>query len=51
MDRPLVVTTSPTEFYRADVRLVFTGKFTITPLFNPGEDVRQISIIKFIIVI
>ena len=40
---PLVVNSSPSELYMADVKLVFSSKFSVRLSFNWAEDVVQIS--------
>ena len=40
---PLVVNPSLTEFYMADVMLVFADKFSVRLMFDSVEDVRRIS--------
>ena len=40
---PLVVNSSPTESYMADVKTVFSNEFSVRLSFNRAEDVGQVS--------
>ena len=44
---PLVVNPSPTESYMADVKLVFSDKFSVRLSFDRAEDIGQISSIIY----
>ena len=44
---PLVVNPSPSELYMADVKLVFSDKFSVRLSFDRAEDIGQISSIIY----